>query len=306
MLEYKVVTADGILKNANAVSNPDLFWALRGGGGSTFGVVVEATVKAYPNEPITAADFLIENGAGILNSEGLWDTYTYFASQMPEMVRRGVSGYFYIQPSSIRTLMIHPGNISGTANAQKFWKPYLDKMASFQGMKPANLSIFNYGSYKHYFDAHFGESSDTNPFPDEDCTPNMRVRKKKKKRHGPGMDMASPTPQGAMPLDSRLLGESHLTSPDLKAALMAASRGLQGHLVANPDLKYDNTSLLPAWRRAYVHMIGTRVGTLMNVDSLRKLAPDMGAYSNEVKAYLPPTLNLPPFFLQSRGEHTKS
>jgi FAD/FMN-containing dehydrogenase len=44
-LEYKVVTADGNLVIANAVSNPDLFWALRGGGPSTFGVVVEATVK---------------------------------------------------------------------------------------------------------------------------------------------------------------------------------------------------------------------------------------------------------------------
>jgi FAD/FMN-containing dehydrogenase len=32
-VEYKVVTADGELKVANAVSNPDLFWALRGGGG---------------------------------------------------------------------------------------------------------------------------------------------------------------------------------------------------------------------------------------------------------------------------------
>jgi hypothetical protein len=45
MLEYKVVTADGKLLVANAVSNPDMFWALRGGGGGTFGVVVEATMK---------------------------------------------------------------------------------------------------------------------------------------------------------------------------------------------------------------------------------------------------------------------
>jgi FAD/FMN-containing dehydrogenase len=45
VVEYKVVTADGKLRIANAVSEPDLFWALRGGGGGTFGVVVEATVK---------------------------------------------------------------------------------------------------------------------------------------------------------------------------------------------------------------------------------------------------------------------
>jgi FAD/FMN-containing dehydrogenase len=33
VVEYKVVTADGIQRVANEVSNPDLFWALRGGGG---------------------------------------------------------------------------------------------------------------------------------------------------------------------------------------------------------------------------------------------------------------------------------
>jgi FAD/FMN-containing dehydrogenase len=50
-LEYKLVTADGNLTLANAVSNPDLFWALRGGGGGTWGVVYEATFKARPSNP---------------------------------------------------------------------------------------------------------------------------------------------------------------------------------------------------------------------------------------------------------------
>jgi FAD/FMN-containing dehydrogenase len=45
VVEMKVVTADGRLVVANEVSNPDLFWALRGGGAGTWGVVVEATVK---------------------------------------------------------------------------------------------------------------------------------------------------------------------------------------------------------------------------------------------------------------------
>jgi FAD/FMN-containing dehydrogenase len=49
-LEAKIVTPDGELKVANEVSNPDLFWAIRGGGGGTFGVVVEATMKVIPYE----------------------------------------------------------------------------------------------------------------------------------------------------------------------------------------------------------------------------------------------------------------
>jgi FAD/FMN-containing dehydrogenase len=48
MLEAHVVTADGRLLIANACQNQDLFWALRGGGGGTFGVVTQATLRTHP------------------------------------------------------------------------------------------------------------------------------------------------------------------------------------------------------------------------------------------------------------------
>lgn len=35
ILEYEVVTADGKFQKVNEQNNPDLFWALRGGGGGT-------------------------------------------------------------------------------------------------------------------------------------------------------------------------------------------------------------------------------------------------------------------------------
>jgi len=36
LLEAEIVTADGVLRIANACREPDLFWALIGGGGGTF------------------------------------------------------------------------------------------------------------------------------------------------------------------------------------------------------------------------------------------------------------------------------
>ncbi|KAJ7127341.1 hypothetical protein C8R46DRAFT_1247674 [Mycena filopes] len=48
VLQFKVVTPDGTSRVANACQNQDLFFALRGGGGGTFGVVLEATVLASP------------------------------------------------------------------------------------------------------------------------------------------------------------------------------------------------------------------------------------------------------------------
>jgi FAD/FMN-containing dehydrogenase len=47
LLEAEVVTADGQIRIANACTNPDLFWALKGGGGGTFGVVSRLTVRAH-------------------------------------------------------------------------------------------------------------------------------------------------------------------------------------------------------------------------------------------------------------------
>jgi FAD/FMN-containing dehydrogenase len=47
LLEAELVTADGTVRIANACSNPDLFWALKGGGGGSLGVVTRLTLKTY-------------------------------------------------------------------------------------------------------------------------------------------------------------------------------------------------------------------------------------------------------------------
>ncbi len=48
MLEAEVVTADGKVLVATGCQNQDLFWALRGGGGGTFGIVTKATLRTHP------------------------------------------------------------------------------------------------------------------------------------------------------------------------------------------------------------------------------------------------------------------
>ena len=46
LIEAEVVTADGEVRIANACTNPDLFWALKGGGGG-FGIVTRVTLRTH-------------------------------------------------------------------------------------------------------------------------------------------------------------------------------------------------------------------------------------------------------------------
>jgi FAD/FMN-containing dehydrogenase len=48
----QIVTADGQIRTASASSNPDLYWACRGGGGGNFGVVTSFTFTTHPADEI--------------------------------------------------------------------------------------------------------------------------------------------------------------------------------------------------------------------------------------------------------------
>lgn len=47
LIEAEVVTADGHVRLANACTNPDLFWGLKGGGGGCLGVVTRLTLRTH-------------------------------------------------------------------------------------------------------------------------------------------------------------------------------------------------------------------------------------------------------------------
>ena len=65
LMAAEVVTADGELLRANAQDHPDLFWALRGGGGN-FGVATRFQFRLHPLGQVVGGMLLLPASADVL------------------------------------------------------------------------------------------------------------------------------------------------------------------------------------------------------------------------------------------------
>ncbi|KAI1100577.1 putative FAD-dependent isoamyl alcohol oxidase [Jackrogersella minutella] len=85
VLEWEVVTANGEYLVATPNDNADLYWALSGGGGGTYGVVLSMTTKAYPDGPVASAT-LTFNFTDAANESNFWEAVTLWFQQLPSIV----------------------------------------------------------------------------------------------------------------------------------------------------------------------------------------------------------------------------
>ncbi|KAF2449794.1 FAD-binding domain-containing protein [Karstenula rhodostoma CBS 690.94] len=87
-LEWEVITANGTHVIATPTKNSDLYWALSGGGGGTYAVVLSLTAKAYPNRKIGGARLVLQTASN--EDDALWNAVTVFQRDtLPKVVDRG-------------------------------------------------------------------------------------------------------------------------------------------------------------------------------------------------------------------------
>jgi hypothetical protein len=94
----EVVTAEGKFVTASSTSNQDLFWALRGGGGSTFGVVTSVTVKAHPEMQTTASRFSFTSKK--IGNETFWAGIRSYVDYFIPNADAGTYAYFTLIPNA--------------------------------------------------------------------------------------------------------------------------------------------------------------------------------------------------------------
>ena len=134
LLEAEVVTADGAVRIANACTNSDLFWGLKGGGGGSLGVVTSVTLRTRELPDYFGGVF----GTIRARSDAAYRNLTariigfyhdhLFNRQWGEQI-------VFQRDNSIRISMVFQGlNRQQAANV---WRPFLDWVAG----SPQDFSI---------------------------------------------------------------------------------------------------------------------------------------------------------------------
>ncbi len=134
LLEAEVITADGQIRIANACTNPDLFWALKGGGGGSFGVVSKMTLRMHDlPEFFGVASFTVKAASD--------DAYR-------RLIREFVSFYgehlfndhwgeqAHVNPRNTLEIRMLSQGLDSEA-AKKVWQPFLDWLKA----SPSDFSI---------------------------------------------------------------------------------------------------------------------------------------------------------------------
>ncbi|CEL05041.1 Putative Isoamyl alcohol oxidase (AFU_orthologue; AFUA_3G07410) [Aspergillus calidoustus] len=282
ILEAQVVLADGSIVTANPCSHPDLFTAIRGGGGGTYGVVISVTIKAFPSKPVVAHSLLVVPKS-ILKLGPLQEAVTDIYASFPALSDAGFSGY---GSWSISDPITKYGNSSAgythalaaldkpLSEAKAALEPLLKTLAKNTAVD-VSVNWFEFPSYPAYYRAMSGVHQATG-------VPEFSLASRMFDKEALTSDR-----KALRKLIGKLAG--NLLETTINQVLLVGG----GKVLDEPDLSGAN----PAWRKTYlIHVVargwlelfGPVIAKGIQDDitynkyaAMRELTPSTGSYLNE-------------------------
>ena len=130
LLQAEVVTADGKIRIANACTNPDLFWALKGGGGGSFGVVTKLTLRVRDLPEFFGGAIMTIKASSDAAYRSLIRQFVGFYHDALFNEHWGEQAHF--NPDNSLQISMVSYDLSSD-EAKKIWKPFMDWVAASPG-----------------------------------------------------------------------------------------------------------------------------------------------------------------------------
>ncbi|RPD75198.1 FAD-binding domain-containing protein [Lentinus tigrinus ALCF2SS1-7] len=286
VLEISVVTSNGSYYVTNAHQHSDLFWALRGGGGGTFGVVTSVTYRTRPAFPVIAA-FLLASANTTVPNAALSQAFTELVRITPQLTDQGWGGYSLFTPSSNGSLSFShiyvvpassPGPAAQANATMSAYLAYVQELAAKSTLPggPTEVQLAFTTPFASWYDWYNTVFATGAPV-------------------GFNAEVGSwLLPRDVVENDHERVAQTLLSIPGINWYPVA------GGAVSN--VSASATGLNPAWRKAAVHVAGgitwPEGATLNEINALRDelknntarvraFAPESGAYFNEASLYEP-------------------
>jgi hypothetical protein len=153
-IEFDVVTTDGQFHTINECNDPDLFWAMRGGGGGTYAVLISYKFQLHPAVPINVYSFQASfpspgNGPlDITESKAHKDIIRALARNQTLFAEHGVAGYNFILPDHMVSLQILPS--TDTAAIKTLTSQWSNFLTSYPGLNVTESKYYTFDKFSEW------------------------------------------------------------------------------------------------------------------------------------------------------------
>ncbi|KAF2084760.1 FAD/FMN-containing isoamyl alcohol oxidase MreA [Saccharata proteae CBS 121410] len=148
-LEWEVMDGEGNMHTATRNHNPELYWALTGGGGGTYGVVWSLTLKAHPDTPTSGLNLTFTNAN--ISQDTFFEAVGYYHSQLADIVDAGGMSVWSFSNTTFSIIPLTGPNIP-KAKLLSLIAPFTNKLTSLGIAYTMHAS--QYPGYHQEFSGH--------------------------------------------------------------------------------------------------------------------------------------------------------